>query len=167
MKYTIYESQEARRQFTIPELFLIRMLLSYSKFSNSDYDWKGVISKVLKKFEEKDLNLYDLGLIMSLYYDGLRRFFEIKGKEQDFFNPRMNPTFKKLNLQKEQFLSMDPFKPDCFGKSRLWKIEIIEDSKIILDRIIQEENDIKEKVFNFMSITICFEAYTYNFLPKK
>ena len=62
---------------------------------------------------------------------------------------------------------MDPLKPDCFGKSRVWNIEIIEDSKIIHDRNIQEENDIKEKVFNFMSITICFETYTYNFLPKK
>ena len=100
LKYTIYESQEARRQFTIPELFLIRMLLSYSKFSNSDYDWKGVISKVLKKFEEKDLNLYDLGLIMSLYYDGLRRFFEIKGKEQDFF------PVKKILFEREKEYNM-------------------------------------------------------------
>ena len=90
-----------------------------------------------------------------------------KGKEEDFFNPRMSPTFKKLNLPKEQFLSMDPLKPDCFGKSKVWKIEIIEDPKIIYDRNIQEENDIKEKVLNFMSISICFESYTYNFLPKK
>ena len=90
-----------------------------------------------------------------------------KGKEEDFFNPRMNPTFKKLNLPKEQFLTMDPLKPNCFGKSRVWKIEIIEDPKIIYDRNIQEENDIKEKVLNFMSISICFESYTYNFLPKK
>lgn len=130
----------------------------YLHTSNKKYNKIKVLNKKTGAIElPTDLKNEEIEFV-SIHY---------KGKEEDFFNPRMNPTFKKLKLPKEHFLSMDPLKPDCFGKSRVWNIEIIEDSKIIHDRNIQEENDIKEKVFNFMSITICFETYTYNFLPKK
>ncbi len=130
----------------------------YLHTSNKKYKKIKVLNKKTGAIElPTDLKNEEIEFVSVLY----------KGKEEDFFNPRMSPTFKKLNLPKEQFLSMDPLKPDCFGKSRVWKIEIIEDPKIIHDRNIQEENDIKEKVLNFMSISICFESFTFNFLPKK
>jgi len=54
--------------------------------------------KSLENFKEKYLNIWDLGFIMSIYHDALRRFYEIKGRENDFFSDKESFSQRKKNI---------------------------------------------------------------------
>ena len=148
--------------YSKPDLIIIRLLLTYSKFSNPDFQWKGVILKSLENFKEKDLNIWDLGLIMSIYYDALRRFYEIKGRENDFFSDKriLFAKEKEYNTALQlSFVNLKEYFLVLRGKKTAGKLFY----EYVLDRffeLIEKKKPFSEKntdILFFFKIFIGFE----------
>ena len=160
VKLAISDSLDKNPHFSKPDIFLIRMLLTFSKFANSDYDWRGVIYRALQNFNEKNLNIYDISMIMSVYYDALRRYFEIKGRENDFFQDKKTLFAKEKEYNMALSLNFKNF-TEFF---QVWRGKNIEGKlfyELVLERfftIIEENGDKNfEEIMFFYKIYIGFE----------
>ena len=84
--------------------------------------------------------MWDLGLLMSIYYDALRRFYEIKGRENDFFGN------KRILFAKEKEYNAALQLSFANLKAYLWVLRGKNiDGKMFYEAILERFWDIMEK----------------------
>lgn len=130
---TIKESLMKSFSFSQSDVLLVRMLLTYSKFEHAEYDWRSVIQYSIKNFQDKNLNIYDLALILSIYYDALRRYFDIKGREEDFFKNKQALSLKEKEYNVALSLSFKKIK-QLF---QAWRGKTV-DEKLFYEYIVEK-----------------------------